>query len=104
MIQHLLKEIWSVLLLKSGLLCGLLGQGSLDEIRPTGIPKAFDLVETQISYTKFPIAYLLQMNEYTTNKSNVKSCCILLGGWILPATKLWCVEKIVITFKQGFEL
>lgn len=66
-----------------------LGQEAWSEIRRTGYPKVFDLVETPKYPVQIPNRLPFSYNEYTTNKSNVESAVSLLGGADTFATKLW---------------
>ena len=70
-----------------------LGQEAWSEIRRTGYPKVFDLVETPKYPVQIPNRLPFSYNEYTTNKSNVESAVSLLGGADTFATKLWWQKK-----------
>jgi hypothetical protein len=66
-----------------------LGQEAWCEIRRTGYPKLFDLVETarypiQVA-NRLPFSY----NEYLTNRQNVEAAVNMLGGEDTYATRLW---------------
>lgn len=66
-----------------------LGQEAWSEMRRTGYPKVFDLVETPKYPVQIPNRLPFSYNEYTTNKANVEAAVTLLGGADTYATKLW---------------